>query len=255
MKILICVPVYNRKKLTKLVLSNLYKYKDDATLWVFNDWSTKYDNDFLEPYADKVFKLEKSDKIVVKNEKNKNGMGVQHLRWFQFREFLKHDFDAIYMTDNDALHDPEYIKHLKYLSNKYSLKNGQRLPISLYNTKWHSSTKNLLKETSDVCMRYTAAGISQLFTREMVEKIVSNLDKEKTDPDYGWDYKVSEYLKLPFICSKTSYVEHFGADSDAMHGESGNYERDRAISPTDYLKNIRLEVIDYLEKGMPCPKI
>lgn len=79
MKILICLPVYNRKDITELVLENLNKYKGDATLWVYNDWSTEYDNDFLEPLCDKVFKLPPSNKVVIKNEKNVNGMGVQHL--------------------------------------------------------------------------------------------------------------------------------------------------------------------------------
>lgn len=248
MKILICVCVYNRKKLTKLILNNLFKYKQDATLWVFNDWSTEYENDYLSECADKVFKLPKSDKVVIKNEKNINGMGVQHLRWYQFREFLKTDFDAIYMTDNDALHDPSYIDILKKISTKYTSKSGKKLPISLYDTIWHSSEKNLIKETDDVYMRYTAAGISQFFTRDMVEKIVESLNNEN-DPDYAWDYKVSEYLKLPFLVTKQSYVEHYGADIDAMHGKDGDYERDRALNPTEYLKNNRIDIINFLKSN------
>lgn len=250
MKILICVPVFNRENITELVLENLNKYKKDATLWVYNDWSEEYDNDFLEPNCDKVFKLPKSDKIVIKNEKNVNGMGVQHLRWYQFREFIKMDeFDAIYFTDSDALHDPSYIDILKNASKKYTLSNGYKLPICLYSTKWHIDST--INETSDIYMRKTAPGISQLYTKDMAKKIVDGLENYNKihgcDPDYGWDYHVSDFLKLPFITTKKSYIEHFGADVDSMHTPKGLWDRDRALEPSEYLKNIRQPIIDYIE--------
>lgn len=247
MKILICVPVYNRKKMTSLILENIYKYKQDADLWVYNDWSDQYDNDFLEGFADKVFKLPPSIKTVVKNEKNINGMGVQHLRWNQFREVADSSYDAVYMTDNDALHDPMFIEYLKLFSDKYKSKNGMNIPICLYNTRWHNQKGNTIKETKDALIRKTAPGVSQLFSKQHCQKIVQCLDKEKKDPDYAWDYKVSQYLKMPFITSKNSFVEHFGADDESMHSQAGDWDRDRAVNPSVYLSNIRQSVIDYLE--------
>ena len=70
-------------------------------------------------------------------------MGVQHIRWHQFREFAKQDeFDYIYMTDNDAFHDPDYINQLLTLHKKYKTKNGMKLPVCLYNTIYHSQPQN-----------------------------------------------------------------------------------------------------------------
>lgn len=256
MKILICLPVYNRKKITELVIENINKYKQDATFWIFNDWSEQYDNDFLEPHCDKVFKLPKSDKLVVKNEKNVNGMGVQHLRWYQFRQFLTTDYDLIYFTDSDALHDPNFINVLKTVYQKYKLKDGDneiKLPISLYSTKWHSDST--IRENDEIYIRKTGAGISQMYSKSMVQKIVSVLDRQPTDPDYAWDYRCLEYLGLPIITTKTSYVEHFGADVDSMHTPKGEWDRDRALNPTSYLQNIRQSVIDYLEGKGDKPNV
>lgn len=252
MRILICVPVYNRKDITELVLENLNKYKKDAKLWVYNDWSTEYDNDFLEPLCDKVIKLPESNKIVIKNEKNVKGMGVQNLRWFQFREFLLQDeFDMIYFTDSDALHDPNFIDVLKETYSKYKMKNGEKMPVSLYDTIWHSQPQNLLKDGNDVWMRKTAAGISHFYSKEMVNKIVDKLNRQIIDPTYGWDYKAPEYLSLPFLTTKQSYVEHFGAVKESMHTPEGQWDRDRAINPTPYLIELRDSVIAYLEgKGI-----
>lgn len=255
MKILICVPVYNRKKITELALENLMKYKKDATLYVYNDWSTEYDNDFLEPLCDKVFKLPPSNKIVIKNEKNINGMGVQHLRWYQFREFIKSDFDYLYFTDSDAIHDPDFIEILKNIHGKYKLKNDEKLPVCLYNTIWHSQPQNLLKENNEIMMRRTAPGISQFYSKLHCEKIVNELNKQKSDPDYAFDYRCIEYLKLPFLTTKISYVEHFGAVDDSMHAKAGEWDRDRSLNPSEYLKNIRNNVINYLEGRVLKPNI
>jgi hypothetical protein len=248
MKILICVPVYNRKRITELVLRNLNQHRQDASLWVYNDWSTEYGNDFLESLCDKVVQLPPSNKIVVKNEKNKNGMGVQHLRWHQFREFLKQDeFDYLYFTDSDALHDPDFIDILKNIHGKYRLKSGETLPVSLYDTDWHSQPQNILEETDDVWMRRTAAGISQFYSKDMVKKIVEIVNRQPCDPDYAWDYRAQEYLGLPFLTTKVSYVEHFGACNESMHTTPGEWNRDRAKNPSEYLKNLRDDVIAYLE--------
>ena len=256
MKILICLPVYNRKDITELVLENLNKYKSDAKLWVYNDWSTEYDNDFLEPLCDKVIKLPSSKKTVVKNEKNIHGMGVQHLRWYQFREFVSQDeFDYIYFTDSDAIHDPDYVNVLKNIHGKYKMKNGDKLPVCLYNTIWHSQPQNLIREGQDVFMRRTSPGISQLYSKEMATKIVNILDKQFVDPDYAWDYRAQEYLGLPFLTTKISYVEHFGAVKESMHTPQGQWDRDKASNPSDYLKDIRNDVIAYLEGRGSKPNI
>lgn len=182
--------------------------------------------------------------------------GYNIFRWHQFREFVAQDeFEYIYFTDSDALHDPDYINVLKTTHAKYKTSNGGKFPVSLYDTVWHSQPQNLLKEGADVYMRRTAAGISQLYSKEMATKIVSILDKQKEDPIYAWDYRAQEYLGLPFLTTKTSYVEHFGAVKDSMHTVQGQWDRDRALNPSTYLKDIRNDVIAYLEGRGSKPNI
>ena len=250
LKILICVPAHNRQKITEIALKSIYDNKKNASVWVYNDWSTEYDNDVLEPYADKVLKLEKSKKTVVKNENNIFGMGVQHLRWNQLRGFLKQDeFDAIYLTDSDAVHDPDYIDILKTLYSQTSDKKGRKLPISLYNSAFH--TLSTLEDRGGVIVRKTAPGISQMYDKEMCKIIVSELDKLEKDPEGGvydwWDYRCIEYLKRPIITTKKSYLEHYGAVEGSMHTHKGDWDKDRAINPTEALSKDRDKIISYLE--------
>jgi len=255
MKLLICMPVFNRKKITELSLKNLQKYKRDSTLWVFNDWSTEYDNDFIEPYCDKVFKLDVSKLPVVGNEANLKGMGVQHLRWYQLRLFLKTDYDALYFTDNDAIHDPDFLDVINDMPKEN--------PISLYNSclygrDYTGPTKHLDKKlsleevTGFYATRY-AGGISHFYTREMVEVVVRILDSRPKDPDYSWDYEMLDMLNKKICITKTSYVEHFGAGG--LHSGHEDFTHDRAIAPTGYLQNIRQPIVDYLLGHGPRPEI
>ena len=248
-KVLITVPVWNRKKITELSLKQLNKYKGEGNeLWVYNDWSSEYDNDWLEDKCDKVFKLPSSKKVVAKNETNSNGMGVQHLRWHQFREFSKQSkFDYLYMTDNDTIHDPDFMDVMIKLHSKYITKSGIKLPVCLYNSVYHSQAQNNKFQNDEVMLRITAPGVSMYYSKEMVDAIVEELDKQTEDPIYAWDYRAQEWLKRPWITPKTSYVEHFGASPESMHTPEGMWNRDRAVNPTEYLQDIREDVISYLD--------
>jgi len=117
--ILIAVPVFNRKKITQLSLEQMKRYKTGyCRLQAYNDHSTEYSNDFLEPYADEVIQLP-------------GKMGIHNLRMYQFKNFLETDFDLLYMTDNDIIHDPHYITVLEAL---YETGN-RKLPVCLFNSK------------------------------------------------------------------------------------------------------------------------
>jgi len=89
----------------------------------------------------------------------------------------------------------------------------------------------------------------------MCRKITSVLDSQPEDPDYAWDYKCLEYLELPVLNTKTSYLEHFGAVENSMHTFAGDWDRDRAVNPTKYLKDTREGIIAYLENRSEKPAI
>ena len=231
MSILISVPVYNRPEITRLSLEQTKRYKTPyCHLQVYNDHSTEYDNSFLMPYADEVIQLPEK-------------MGIHNLRLSQFRKFLETEFDCIYMTDNDVIHDPSYITALEAL---YEM--GERLlPVCIYNTRFHMHPSCIVYHGNGIFLKKTAPGVSLLFDRKMVEKIVSILDNVgHFHDDFGWDYRAIAYLDLPCITSEKSYLEHYGGDG--IH--NNDFERDKALNPTQYLQNRREYILKYLTQDI-----
>lgn len=240
MKLLIAVPAYNRKAITGLCLENLEKYKGEAELWVYNDWSTEYGCEWLAQWADKVIQLPASSLRVVKNEKNVKGMGVQHLRWHQFREFLDLDqFDYLYMTDADTLHDPGFVQQLESCAST---------PGTLYSSKTYPKEISTRWGTRD-----SAGGVSHLYSKQDCERVVARLAQAGRDPEYGWDYESVRYLGRGVRYTQTSYLEHFGAGG--LHSGPGRWDHDRAKNPTEYLRRLRPKVINYLEGVGPRPEV
>ncbi len=227
--ILICVSAYNRKKITRLSLEQTKRYKTPRCyLQVYDDHSTEYDHDFLEPYADEVIYLP-------------HKMGIHNLRMYQFRKFLGTDFDFLYMTDNDVIHDPHYISVLKAL---YEIGN-RKLPVCLFN-RVHIVPNNILLHKNGIILKKLASGASMFYDRRMVERIVSIADNADKDHEIlAWDYRVMVYLNLPWITSETSYLEHFG--SGGIHNY--DYEMDRALNPTKYLQERWDPILKYLTCG------
>ena len=88
----------------------------------------------------------------------------------------------------------------------------------------------------------------------MVEKIVNFLNHNPTfETMYGFDYHWPAQLGVPFIQSKISYLEHFARDRHQPGIHSGfseekkkiieDFDRDRALCPTDFLKKSRDQII------------
>jgi Tfp pilus assembly protein PilF len=223
-KILISVPVFNRKKITQLSLAQTKRYKTVyCHLQVYNDHSTEYDNDFLAPYADEVIQLPSKK-------------GIDALRWHQFRSFLETDFDFIYMTDGDVIHDPRFIPVLDVL---YEM-GDRKLPVCLFNSVFHIEPRIILYRKNGIMLKGTAPGVSMFYDRKMVETIVSMLDRHHDTSI--WDFKAMKYLGLPSVTPETSYLEHYGGGG--IHNM--DYDRDRAINPTAYLQERREPILRYL---------
>jgi tetratricopeptide (TPR) repeat protein len=291
---LIIVPVWNRKEITELALKSLMKHKGPhADLWVYNDWSTDYNNKWLSKLCDKVIQLPPSDQTVIKNEKNTKGMGVAHLRWAQFRDFAEqHDYDYLYLTDSDVIHDPTFMTTLFELHEKYQIeishdkpqmmlsedlkiedrayimkmigligkiRVGHKvpLPICLFDDSLGEHKRNAVYSNEEMSLRLTAPGASQFYTKEMVQHIVNRLEKnlldQKADQGYGWDCTVTKWLRLPWITPTVSYVEHFGAEG--MHTEQDDWDRCCAVKLTEYLKDKRGDVLKYLQGQGKKPKM
>jgi len=228
-KILIVVSAFNRKKITALSLSQTMRYKTaNCSVQVYNDHSTEYDSTFLSAYADEVIQL--PDK-----------MGIDMLRWYQFRKFLETDFDFLYLTDNDVIHDPHYIAMLDYLYEK----GKRKMPVSLFHNIFMLQPRLLVYYQKGIFVKTSAPGASMFFDRKMVEIILSVSDSIGNKLDYlPWDNKAVACLRLPWITPELSYLEHFGAGGL----NSDNYERERCVNPTEYLQRIRDRILEYLRQ-------
>jgi hypothetical protein len=231
-RILISVPAFNRMKITQLCLSQIQRYKtSNCFLQVYNDHSTEYGNGFLLNYADEAIQMP-------------HRMGIHNLRLHQLRKFLESDFDFIYLTDNDVIHDPGFIRMLVFL---YELGEKQ-LPVCIYNTLHHMQPGVILFQNNFILLKRKSPGVSMFFDRKMVETIIEILDSAgEYQADFSWDYRVIAYLDRPVITSATSYLEHFGAGGI----NNTDFEKDRALNPTNYLKEKRGEIINYLIGKIP----
>ena len=243
-KILIALSTFNRKNITKLCLENLKQIVDKdkkSKLVIYDDASTNYGDEFLKQYSDNVLRFRVSG-------------GVERSRARAFRDFIYiyKDFDLFYMTDNDTIHDPNFLEILRKLYESSSKKFDKKLPIGLYNSKFHNNPKNVIYENNILSVRKTCPGVSQCFDREMINKMLTFINKNPVyETLYGFDYHWPASLNVPFLQTQTSYLEHFARDkkekglhsTHTINDPRADFERDRAIHPTSYLKKIREKII------------
>lgn len=235
MKVLIALATFNRPIVTQFCLYSLSQLRScDVRLVVYDDASTVYDERFLSTYADEVVRFES------------NG-GITRSRAKAVRDFVYRfpDYDLLYMTDNDAFHDPIFVDSLNHVfTQQASL--GINFPVSLFNTRFHNYPENVVGENDDFLFTKSIPGISHCYNREMAEKICDALNTSPSlEFKYGWDYSFIKVLDCPCLLSKVSLLEHFARDKfeGGMHaansglGEIGfaDFERDRAINPTEFL--------------------
>lgn len=218
----ISVATFNRKNVVEICLANLKKYKCDAYLKIYDDCSSEYGVEFLSQFGP-VYRAKKN-------------LGIDRMKEFQFRDFLKKDFEYLYITDSDAIHDPSFVEILKNIPKDK--------PVSLYysNNNGPFPKKWVNEETQSFHRKYSG-GISHLYSREMVEKIVEYLDKDKNHFK-AWDWQTMDILDTTMCITVKSYVDHLGANG--VHS-SGSWYADFAFDSTTYLRELRSDSIMYIE--------
>ena len=253
-KIVIALSTYNRPLVTQICLRSLQAVRSpEVWLVAYDDASTAYDRDFLAASCDEVVRF------------HRNG-GIERSRARALRDFVHRfqDYDLLYLTDNDTVHDPVFVSQLNQFFRVQAAAE-KPFPVCLYNSRFHAQASNLLSETKSFLVRKTAPGVSHCYNRAMAETIVRGLDQR---PDletiYGWDYYLPSLLGVPFLQSRTSYLEHFARDRDeaGLHSKNtgtgpaaiSDFDRDRALFPTPFLEQIRPEVIaEILGRGEVKP--
>ena len=102
--------------------------------------------------------------------------------------YIYKDFDLYYMTDNDMIHDPNFLEVLRELYNTSSKKFEKKLPIGLYNSKFMMIQKILFMKIIFFQSEKHARGES-MFDREMVKRMLDFINKNPTyETLYGFDY-------------------------------------------------------------------
>jgi len=246
MRLLVALATYERPHITELCLQNLQaiRHNPDVRIVIYDDASTQYDIPYLIKYSDEVIKFKKN-------------VGIERSRARAFRDFIHRfqEFDLLYLTDNDSIHDPLFAE---YLINIFTgmREADKRWPVGLFNSRFHK--KSIVAENLQFYLSKTCPGISQCYDRSMAGKIVNLLDSHPlAEEDIQWDYKWPEILNCEFLISKMSYVEHFSRDvhEGGLHSPfSGvnkeaflkDIENDAAINPSEFLINAKTEIIDKL---------
>tara|TARA_A100001388_G_scaffold273968_1_gene256773 strand:- start:74 stop:823 length:750 start_codon:yes stop_codon:yes gene_type:complete len=244
-KILIALSTFNRKNITRLCLENLKEIVDSdgkSKLVVYDDASTTYSEKFLKQFSKNVLRFRVSG-------------GVERSRARAFRDFVHvyKNFDLFYMTDNDTIHDPNFLNILRNLYETSSKKFDKKLPIGLYNSKFHNHSNNIIFKNNILSIRKTCPGVSQCFDREMIKKMLVFINENpEYETLYGFDYHWPLSLNVPFLQTQTSYLEHFARDKKEKglhstlteHDPKIDFERDRALQPSPYLQKIRDKIIN-----------
>ena len=244
--ILIALATYNRKNLTKICLENISKILDkNSALIIYDDGSDEYNENFLKKFSSNVLRFR------VKG-------GIERSRARCFRDFLyiHKKFDLLYITDNDVIHDPNFLNRIREL-NSISKTLDKKLPFGLFNSIFHNKAGNVLEQHKEYSLRKTCPGVSQCYDRNMVKIMVDFLNHNPIfETVYGFDYYWPAQLGVPFIQSEVSYLEHFARDRHQPGIHSGfskkradimkDFEKDRALNPTNYLKEIRNQTINLI---------
>ena len=246
-KILIALATFNRRRITELCLNNLKEIIDnDVKLVIYDDASETYDETFLKKFSENVLRFRIS-----------GGVERSRARAFRDFEYIYKDFELLYITDNDTIHDPHFISVLRDLNTVSSVSYEKKMPMGFFNSVFHSSPNNIIKDDGEVSIRKTCPGVSQCYSRDMVTKIVNFLNQNPIfETAYGFDYFWPAQLQVPFVQTNMSYLEHFARDKNegGIHSKVNNedprkdFERDRALNPTKYLIEIREKVIDLILK-------
>ena len=223
MRILIAFTNYNRLRVSKYCAYQLFKSKSkDDRMVVYDDLSDEYNP--VDVFKDRCDELA----ISVKRQ------GIHAQRRSNIKDFIERytDYTHLYFTDNDALHDCAWRK--KLYENEFS-----QYIVGLYNSPCHLNQQYQLGGNKEMVNRLYCPGISMLINRDMAKMCYDRLEEIQ-----NWDFDISRIIGVSAMITITSYVEHIGGGG--LHSAPNDFERDRAISPTDWLKSKRKSLLKKL---------
>lgn len=235
-KLLIVIPTHNRREIAEECIPTV-----EAGIRWNHDLLVVYDDGSTDDQVPRLTFTNWELKLV------RPSVGIEAQRRMHFYDFWDRNqrgagFTHLYLTDADALHDPNWRSELLRIQEKYG-----DFPVCGYNTQAHVRLVNNTiedKPESEVIWRRVAPGISYLLTAEHVAKVVRALPAL---PAYWhWDWTVPSVLGNRFAVTRKCYVDHVGRHG-LHHPESEGWDGgDRALNPTEWLVAKRAAVVGKL---------
>ena len=238
-RVFIAIPVHNRRRIVAQCIPTVIEglYPLDA-LAIYEDGSDDVDMNALKFWTELP-----GDELHL----FKPSIGIERQRRRHFLDFWHkvergYGFTHLYLTDSDALHDPNWRRELLRLQNKYD---GD--PICGYNTDAHVRLAGNTEEDDpreEVIVRRVAPGISYLLTVEHVKKVIRALPM--LPEHWNWDWTVPAILGNRMLITRKSVVDHIGLGGYHHPANEGLDGGDRALNPTEWLVNKRKKVVAVL---------
>ena len=248
-KTVIVVATWNRRKTVEICLNQVADYKLGSSLWIYDDGSDEYDEEFLWNIGDKVYRQPHGigGREGVKKLRSFITKSVLYPGYRPHDEWLPQDFpdgiEYIYHIDSDVFHDPWFFYRIYEITQTVQDYGA----ICLYNPKFRMSSR---KQRSNprtfpdmhTVIRTSGYGCSLFFRKQSFLDQSEHIDVP--EGGVGWDLHYSATIARARIAmSSTSYVEHFGYGG--MHNDDDN-QKTRAMHPTLYLSKTRSRIIKAL---------
>ncbi|MDR2067131.1 MAG: glycosyltransferase family 2 protein [Endomicrobium sp.] len=229
MKLMIAIPVYNRKKYLNIMLKSLKEcdHINKTFVKVFNDCSTEFD----EAYLRQIFKGLNIN-IITRSE----NLRADRNNYQIMLDFLNTDSDVLFICDSDLLLRPDTIE---YIYSNFKKTDGF---LSVYNSDLHRDIYFDGKFVYKQDVGFAGMCISKDLLKSFILK-----QKEALR---SMDFKLSYFLLkkgVRLIVPKNSYVQHIGFDGQNCSSESVDFSSS-FVPLSDFNKKIIDEVVPIVLK-------
>ncbi|MDR0819995.1 MAG: glycosyltransferase [Endomicrobium sp.] len=192
MKLMIAIPVYNRKKYLEITAKSLYECSniDKSVIRVFNDCSTEFDDNYLKQL------FNKSNAHIISREKNLKADGNAYQIML---DFLNTDNDVLFICDSDLLLRPDAVD---YILNNFARTDGF---LGLYNSELHRD----IYFDGEFVYKEDAGFAGICISKNLLQKFVSKQEESSG----SMDFKLSDFLidsGVRLMVAKNCYVQHIG---------------------------------------------
>ena len=205
MKLMISVPVFNRKKYLEITARSLFECSgvNKVDIKIFNDCSTEFGIDYL-----KILFNKPNAEIIDRKSK------MEHASAHQYRiilDFLATNNDMLLFCDSDLLLRPDALE--------YIFKNFQRTDgvLGLYNSELHRD----IYFDGEFVYKEDVGFAGLCVSRALLQGFV---DKKKKG--HSMDFKLSNFLlskNARLMVPKSCYIQHIGFDGQNCGNTSVEY--------------------------------